>query len=164
MKLFVWNLQPFYKIRRVLNLIHVREGGPDTATVSLNVAKSVDSVDWSYLFEALSRVGLSVYNRKWTEILYTDPLVEVSINYLISSLLNLSRAMECFATAVRSQPLISGIKMCDSEHRLVMYADDTLLLLQLKSQLHANLDQILKQMKQSHLLCFSTSRSGYTQG
>lgn len=38
-------------------------------------------------------------------------------------------AMEPSAIAVRSHPSISGIKVSDTEHRIVMYADDTLLLL-----------------------------------
>lgn len=108
---FVKNRQAFHNVRRVLNLIHEREG--------------------------------AYYFRKWIEILYTDPMAEVSTNCLISAPFKLSRgtrqgcplspvlfvlAMETFAIAMRSHPSISGIKTLDLEHHIVLYADDTLLL------------------------------------
>lgn len=141
---FVKDRQAFHNVRRVLNLIHMREEAPDTAILSLDAEKAFDRVEWSYLFEVLSRFGLSNYLRKWIETLYTDPMAEVSTNYLISPRFKLTRgtrqgcplspmlfvlSMEPFAIAVRSHPSISGIKISDTEHRIVMYADDTLLLL-----------------------------------
>lgn len=138
---FVKNRQVFHNVRRVLNLIHEREGAPDTAILSLD---AFDRVEWNYLFDVLSRFGFGNYFRKWIEILYTDPMAEVSTNYLISAPFKLSRgtrqgcplspvlfvlAMEPFAIAVRSHPSISGIKTLDLEHHIVLYADDTLLLL-----------------------------------
>jgi len=71
-------------------------------------------------------------------------MAEVSTNYLISSHFKLTRgarqgcplspmlfvlAMEPFAIAVRSHSSISGIRVLETEHCIVMYADDTLLLL-----------------------------------
>ena len=101
-------------------------------------------MEWSYLFDVRSLFGFGNYFRKWIEILYTDPMAQVSTNYLISSPFKLTRgtrqgcpflpmlfvlAMESFAIAVRSHPSISGIKVSDTEHRIVMYAEETLLLL-----------------------------------
>lgn len=101
-------------------------------------------MEWSYLFDVLPLFGFGNYFRKWIEILYTDPMAQVSTNYLTSSPFKLIRgthqgcplspmlfvlAMEPSAIAVRSHPSISGIKVSDTEHRIVMYADDTLLLL-----------------------------------
>lgn len=138
---FVKNRQVFHNARRVLNLIHEREGAPDTAILSLD---AFDRVELNYLFDVLSRFGFGNYFWKWIEILYTDPMAEVSTNYLISAPFKLSRgtrqgcplspvlfvlAMEPFAIAVRSHPSISGIKTLDLEHHIVLYADDTLLLL-----------------------------------
>lgn len=40
---FVKNCQAFRKIRRVLNLVHMNEGGPDTATLSPDAEKAFDS-------------------------------------------------------------------------------------------------------------------------
>lgn len=138
---FVKNRQAFHNVRRVLNLKHAREGASDTAILSLDAEKAFDRVEWSYLFEVVSRFGLGNYFQKWIETLYSDPMAEVSSNYLISSPFKLSRgtrqgcplspmlfvlAMEPFAIAVRSHPSISGIKVSDTEHRIIMYADDTL--------------------------------------
>ncbi len=141
---FVKNRQAFHNIRRVLNVIHTREGTPDAAILSLDAEKAFDRTEWSYLFDVLSCFGFGNYFRKWIKILYTDPMAEVATNYLISSPFKLSRgthqgcpllpmlfvlAMELFAIAVRSHSSISGIKVLDTEHRIVMYADNTLLLL-----------------------------------
>lgn len=87
----------------------------------------------------LSRFG--AHFRKWTEILHSNPLAEVSTNFHISSLQPVQRhtsglppvtnsflmVMEPFATAVRSHPSISGIKTYDTEH-IMMHADATPLL------------------------------------
>lgn len=57
----------------------------------------------------------AIMEEKWIDAVTARPL-------FISS-------MEPFAIAVRSHSFISGIKLRDTEHRIVMYADDTLLLL-----------------------------------
>lgn len=86
------NRQAFHNVRRVLNLTHLREGAADTAILSLDAKKAFDRVDWSYLFDVLSHVGFGSYFRKWIETLYTDPVAEVSTNYLLSSPFKLRRS------------------------------------------------------------------------
>lgn len=130
---FVKNHQAFHNIRQVLNFIDAREGTHDTTILSLDAEKAFDRVEWSYLFNLLSRFGFGIYFRKWIETLYTNPVTEVSANYLISSPFKLTRgtrqgcplspilfvlAMEPFAIAVRSHPSIPGIKVSDSDLRI----------------------------------------------
>ncbi|KAA8577602.1 hypothetical protein FQN60_016834, partial [Etheostoma spectabile] len=77
----------------------------------------------------------------WIEILYKDPQAAVRTNGLISSYFTLGRgtrqgsalspglfclALEPLATAIRENQRIRGVKINESTHKLLMYADDIL--------------------------------------
>lgn len=141
---FVMNRQGFHNVRRVLNIIHANEGSPDRAILSLDAQRAFDQVQWPYLLEVLKRFGIGEYFCKWIDVLSVDSSALVCTNDLISSPFNLYRgvrqgssispllfvlSMEPLAIAIRSHPLISGIKMGGSEHRLALYADDAILFL-----------------------------------
>lgn len=50
---FVKSHQGFHNVRRVLNIVHVCEGSPDMAILSLDAEKAFDRVKWPYLLEVL---------------------------------------------------------------------------------------------------------------
>lgn len=70
-------------MRRVLNIVHVCEGSPDMAILSLDAEKAFDRVKWPYLLEVLKRFGFGDYFRRWVEILFVDSSAEVCTNTLI---------------------------------------------------------------------------------
>ena len=141
---FVKNRQGFHNVRRVLNIVHLWEGAPDTAILSLDAEKAFDRVEWPFLLEMLRRFGFGDYFRRWVEILFVDSSAVVFTNNLISQPFKLSRgtrqgspispllfviAMEPLAIAIRSHPSICGIKTGDLEHHIALYADDTIVFL-----------------------------------
>lgn len=141
---FVQGRQGFHNVRRVLNVIHVYEGSPDTAILSLDAEKAFDRVEWPYLLEVLKRFGFGDYFCKWVEIMFVGSFGMVSTNNFVSQPFELSRgtrqgspispllfiiALEPLAIAIKSHPSIHGIKMGDLDHYTAMYADDTIIFL-----------------------------------
>ena len=88
---FVKNRQGFHNVRRVLNIVHVWEGAPDTAILSLDAEKAFDRVEWPFLLEVLRRFGFGDYFRRWVEIQFVDSSAVVSTNNLISQSFKLFR-------------------------------------------------------------------------
>lgn len=113
--------------------------------VSLDAAKTFDSVEWNYLWECLRKFGFGPKFVKWLQLLYQAPTARIQVNGRISELFALSRgtlqgcpispllyalAMEPLAIAIRVHPLIKGLRMGQMTETLSLYADDMLLYLE----------------------------------
>ena len=155
---FIKNRQAYYNIRRLLNIIQEKKETQDSCILSLDAEKAFDRVEWPYLFEVLSRFGFGVHFRQWIKLLYSGPCAEIMTNTFISNPFNLHRGtqqgcplspllfvlvLEPFAISNRNHPIIKGIQIADVEHRIALFADDTLLFLTNLEQSFSALNEVI---------------------
>ncbi len=94
--------------------------------------------------EVLARFGIGENCRKWIKLLYSHPTAEILTNNLISQPFSLHRgkgqgcplspqlflfAIEPLALAIRQHPKILSIKIEESEHIILLFADDIIIYL-----------------------------------
>ena len=132
-------------IRLLINLQYlVHDSTHPTIALSLDAAKAFDCVEWDYLFETLKRFGFGENFITWIKTLYDTPYASVLTNGLISDPFQLHRstrqgcplspglfilALEPLAQKLRNNVDIHGITVGNEQHKLLLYADDMLLLL-----------------------------------
>ena len=119
----------------------VRDSNDPTAAISLDAEKAFDRLEWRYMFHTLRAFGFGQTFLRWIDILYKDPQAAVRTNGLISSYFTLGRgtrqgsalspglfclALEPLAAAIRKNQNIQGVKINESTHKLLLYADDIL--------------------------------------
>ncbi len=141
---FIKGSQTTHNIRWVLNILHVKKETIDACILSLDAEKAFDRVEWPYMKDIMARFGFGDSFLRWVNILYFKPIAEVRTNKIISKPFNIYRgtrqgcplspmlfilALEPLAVAIRSSSIIKGIKIEDREHRITLYADNTILFL-----------------------------------
>lgn len=131
-------------VRRLLHLMwQTRNSVEPTIAFSLDAEKAFDRVEWGYLFRTLQKFGLGSSYIQWVKLLYSGPSASVLTNGKRSSSFPLSKgtrqgcplsplifalALEPLAIAIRNDTNIQGIRAGQKEHKLLLYADDILLL------------------------------------
>lgn len=132
-------------MRRLLHLICLnRETNCPIVALSLDAEKAFDRVQWEFLFAALSNFGFSSSFITWIKMLYNSPKASVITNGVISSFFGLKRAtrqgcplspllfnmsLEPLAVIIRGNSSIWGVEGGGKQHKLLLYADDILVLL-----------------------------------
>ena len=140
---FIKDRHSFSNIRRLLNIIHTSHSAlvPE-AVISLDAEKAFDRIEWEYLLKVLQKFGFGDVFTSWVRLLYSSPQACVSTNSLRSPYFSLTRgtrqgcplspllfaiAIEPLSIALKSSPLLQGVRRGGIEHRVSLYADDLLL-------------------------------------
>ncbi|XP_041429991.1 protein max isoform X1 [Xenopus laevis] len=112
--------------------------------VSLDTEKAFDTIEWSYLWQILSRYELGNNYIAWVKALYDSPRARVRVNSGLTGEIPLARgtrqgcplspllfalAIEPLAIRIRSNPQIVGLQLQRWEEKLSLYADDMLVYL-----------------------------------
>ena len=132
-------------IRRLIDIMWTSQNAPSpSAALSLDAEDAFDRVEWQYLFSTLEAFGFGRIFIGWVKLLYTNPKASVTTNSIISQSFELQRgtrqgcplspllfalALEPLAAAIRRDPDFPGIQVGNSCHKLMLYADDALVLI-----------------------------------
>lgn len=135
----------FFNIRHLCNILYCPSPSTDEngeIIISLDAEKAFDPVGWDYLFKSLESLKFGPKFISWVRLLYTFPMAAVRTYNNISNYFELQHgtrqgcplspllfavAMEPLALALRQSPNIKGILRAGLEHKISLYADDTLL-------------------------------------
>ncbi len=131
-------------IRRLINIMWaVSDSNSHIAAISLDAEKAFDRVEWRHMFRTLEILGFGEVFIGWIKLLYNQPEAAVQTNGYISSYFELGRGtrqgsplspllfclvMEPLAAAIRADVNFPGVACNNSVHKLMLYADDILLL------------------------------------
>ena len=132
-------------IRRLIDIMWAsQDEASPAAALSLDAEKAFDRVEWKYLFSALEAFGFGRKFISWIKLLYANPRASVVTNGVISQSFELNRgtrqgcplspllfalALEPLAAAIRRDPEFPGIQTSSGSHKLMLYADDALVLI-----------------------------------
>lgn len=112
--------------------------------ISWDVEKAFDGVEWHFLFAVLHKMNFGPNMLIMIRLLYLNPTamiqtkLDTSSPFPISqgirqgcplSLLLFASAIEPLATAVRSQPSISLVRVGEADHIISLYVEDIILFL-----------------------------------
>ena len=132
-------------LRRLLHMMWTaKDLSSSVAALSLDAEKAFDRVSWGYLTYALKRFGFGCGFRGIISLIYNHPISMVTTNGLRSTPFPVSRgtkqgcplspllfiiALEPLAEAIRSHNDIKGLSMGSTDQKLLLFADDLLVIL-----------------------------------
>lgn len=145
---FIKNRSLTDNMRRLLHLMWMNQSNLDPiAAISLDAEKTFNGVEWEFLFVTWDKFGFGPGFVKWVKILYSNPKATVISNAITSSFFffffNLSRSthqgcplnpllfilvLEPLASKTSEDQRFKGVFAREREHKLLLYADDILLL------------------------------------
>lgn len=147
---FIAGRHSAYNMRRLFHVMSEALSLQHPAVViSLDAEKAFDRIEWSYLFQILSKFGFGPICTQWIKALYHNPVPCVKTNRLISSSLQLFRStsqgcpaspfiftltLEPLACAIWKNQNIIGITLFIHDFKANLYADDILLTLSRPAQ------------------------------
>ena len=126
--------------------------------MSLDIEAAFDSVSWSFIREVLKHRNFPPVITEWFDTLYLGSSSRVLYNGHLSDKIDLGRscrqgdALSCYlfilvmdvlSKRIKSNNYIKGIKIADEEHKITMYADDTVCMIEPSKQCLAELFQEL---------------------
>lgn len=59
----------------------------------LNAAKAFDSVEWTYMFTILQKIGLPPLFINWIKLLYNQPTARIKVNRHVSEAIVIQKGM-----------------------------------------------------------------------
>ncbi len=132
-------------ITRIFNIMdHVEEEELAAIIMSIDYEKAFDCLEWDFLEKALNYFNFGNGFRKWIRILYNDITSCVLNNGWTTKSFGPSRGVrqgcpispylfiicaEIFAIEIRANENIKGIQIGKDEHKIIQFADDTVLIL-----------------------------------
>jgi hypothetical protein len=129
----------------------------DGALLLIDFEKAFDSISWDFLQHALKEFGFGEGFRRWVKIIYSNISSHVQNNGHISERFDLGRGIrqgcpvspylfivcvELLASKIRANEEIEGLKIGQVEHKVLQFADDTVLLLKNKKSIIKSLEML----------------------
>ena len=133
------NIRMIYDIIQTMN-----EEKLNGILISLDIEAAFDSVSWRFLREVMKKQDIPANIIRWFNALYVGSTARVAYNGHLSGEIKLSRScrqgdalscylfllvMEILANKIIQNREIKGVKLGNREHKISMYADDTVCLL-----------------------------------
>ena len=133
-------------IRMIYDIIQLmKEKQASGILLSLDIEAAFDSVSWSFIRKVLEVRHFPNNIVRWFDTLYIGSFSRVSYNGHLSGRIKLARscrqgdALSCYlfilvmdvlAKRINSNVAIKGVKMANEEQKVLMYADDTVCLIE----------------------------------
>ena len=145
-------------IRTIMDIIEYTNRTHSAGLVAfLDFEKAFDSLEWSFIKRALQTFGFGPTFCQWVTTIYTDISSSVLNNGYTTEYFNLKRgirqgcplsaylfilSVEYLACSIRNDDQIKGIKIANTEIKIVQMADDTTIFLQDSTSLKQVLQKI----------------------
>ena len=157
---FITQRQTNDNIRRSLHILsHIQQNNLEAYLISLDAEKAFDSVSWPFLYKVLERFGMHNNFIKGIRTLYAKPSACIKINGYLSDTIILERGtrqgcpispllfalyIEPLAQWIRQTESIKGIDINGEDHKVALYADDSLIYLSTPSNSFSELMNLLE--------------------
>lgn len=82
---FIKGCHSYCNIRRLFNIIcHLDQNSIPGILLAMDAGKAFNRVEWSYIFDVMTRFGIGENFIKWVRLLYTSPKAAVLTNSILS--------------------------------------------------------------------------------